>query len=53
MMAGQNVADGTQGFENYDALHPRVQLQRDVRPLQLVQRLATNEIRPPMMAAVN
>ena len=30
-----------------------VQLQRDVRPLQLVHKLATNEIRPPMMAAVN
>ena len=30
-----------------------VQLQRDVRPLQLVHKLATNEIRPPVMAAVN
>ena len=30
-----------------------VQLQRDVRPLQLVHKLATNEIRPPMTAAVN
>jgi integrase len=30
-----------------------VQLQRDVRPLQLVHKLATNEIRPPMLAAVN
>lgn len=30
-----------------------VQLQRDVRPLQLVHKLATNEVRPPVMAAVN
>ena len=30
-----------------------VQLQRDVRPIQFVHKLATNEIRPPMMAAVN
>jgi integrase len=30
-----------------------VQLQRDVRPLHLVHKLATNEIRPPVMAAVN
>ena len=30
-----------------------VQLQRDVRPIQFVDKLATNEIRPPVMATVN
>ena len=30
-----------------------VQLQRDVRPINFVHKLATNEIRPPVMAAVN
>ena len=30
-----------------------VQLQRDVRPINFVHKLATNEIRPPMMAAVS
>ena len=30
-----------------------VQLQRDARPPHLVHKLATNEIRPPMTAAVN
>jgi hypothetical protein len=30
-----------------------VQLQREVRPEQVVHKLATNEIRPPALAAVN
>ena len=30
-----------------------VQLQHDVGPLQLVYKFATNEVRPPVMAAVN
>src|SRR5689334_132086 len=30
-----------------------VQLQRDVRLIQFVHKLATNEIRPPVLAAVN
>jgi len=30
-----------------------VQLQREVRPIQFVHKLATNEIRLPVMAAVN
>ncbi|HKG61695.1 MAG TPA: hypothetical protein VKB05_18200 [Pyrinomonadaceae bacterium] len=30
-----------------------VQLQRDVRPIQFVHKLATNEIRPPLTVAVN
>ena len=30
-----------------------VQLQRDVRPINFVHKLATNEIRPPMTVAVN
>ncbi len=29
------------------------QLQRDVRPIQFVHKLATNERRPPVLAAVN
>jgi len=30
-----------------------VQLQREVRPEKVVHKLATNEIRPPALAAVN
>ncbi len=30
-----------------------VQLQRDVRPEQVVHKMATNEIRPPLKAAVS
>src|SRR4051812_34268648 len=48
-----NVAEGHKDLKTTMRYIRAVQLQREVRPIQLVHKLATNEIRPPMTAAVN